>query len=68
MRIKKAKLKRKAHNFVLKAITAGAVTCTIIAPIMYAFYKPLLIYAVLFFLGIGWCMTFIQANGGGRNV
>jgi hypothetical protein len=63
-RIKRVITKRKAKDLVLKGITFAACLMAVGAPLMHAFEKPRLIYAVMFLASIAWC--FAYSNGGAR--
>ena len=56
--------KRKFKNRLKKLTTVAMGFMAIASSMLYSFHKPLAIYGVLFFVGLGWVMLYLQANGG----
>lgn len=60
------KTKRTRRDKIIIGITAFMGAISAVTATLYAFHRPLLIYTVLCMLGLGMCMAFAVANGGGR--
>ena len=58
------KAKRKRKDRILIGTTTFMFMMSIMAAMLWAFHKPLLIYEILCMAGLGWCMAFSVANGG----
>lgn len=60
------KLKRKAKNIVLYAITYIMGAVAIAQMVIYAFGKPSWVQALLFTIACAWCWTFACVNTRGE--
>ena len=56
--------KRKLRNRLEKLITVGMGLMAFASFMLHAFHKSSAIYGVLFFVGIGWVMIYLQRTGG----
>lgn len=55
--------RRKLKNNLKKGFAVVMGIMAVASTMLYAFYKPSAIYAVLFFLGMACVMAFVKANG-----
>lgn len=56
--------KRKMRNRIKKLTAVGMGLMSFVAFMVDAFYKQSALNIVLFFVGLGWVMLYLQANGG----
>lgn len=56
--------KRKFRNKVKKLTAVAMGVMAIMAGMLQAFHKPSVVYTLAFFVGMGYVMLFLQANGG----